>query len=90
MCDNCNSICLVDRFNTPKDYLKCLEYIKGLVSHGNFIIESQTCPLDEVINENGCWSDDFIRHIIVCKKCRSAYICSCDTYHGNGSFRVGR
>lgn len=90
MCDYCNNICLIDHFDTPRDYLKCLEYIKGLVDHGLFIIDSQTCPIDKVENDNGCWSDDIITHIIVCRKCGSAYTCICDTYHGKGEFREGR
>ncbi len=90
MCLVCDNIRLKKRFASPADYMQWLDYIRELLDSGNYEIESQTCDLDKVKDENGCWVDDLIGHTIRCKHCGQAYTCFVDTYHGNGSFRKGR
>ena len=36
MCDYCHNIQKWKRFNAPKDYLACIEYIQQLVTNGGF------------------------------------------------------
>ena len=90
MCDVCNNLELRDVFPNPQAYLDCLDYIKGLIESGDFEMESQTCDLDKVMDENGCFVDDIIGHTIVCKHCGQAFSCCVVTFRGSGSFRKGR
>ena len=88
MCDICENIQLRKCFPKPDDYLACLDYIRGLIDSGDFEMESQTCDIDKVKNQNGCWADDIIEHTIKCKKCWQMFICSAITYKGEGSFET--
>jgi hypothetical protein len=90
MCVVCDNIQLTKWFASPKEYMQCLNYIQKLLDSGDFEMESQTCDLDKVKNDNGYWVDDLIAHTIRCRHCGQAYTCSVDTYHGNGRFREGR
>jgi hypothetical protein len=90
VCGNCNSIILRDSFYSPKDYLNCLEYIQELLNTCNFELVEKSCDLDKIKDENGCWVDDIISHVIQCKKCGKHFTCFIDTYHGRGSFRKGK
>ena len=60
MCEICDKIELRNSFPNPQSYLNCLDYIKGLIDSGDFEMESQTCDLDQVKDENGCFVDDVI------------------------------
>lgn len=64
MCENCLDIILRDSFYLPQDYLNCLDYIKSLVAGGKYKMVKQTCDLDNIKNEKGCWVDDIISHEI--------------------------
>ena len=90
MCDNCKNIILRDSFYSPRDYTNCLIYIQELLNTGNYALIEKSCDLDKTKNENGCWTDDIIVHVIQCKKCGKCFSCSIDTYHGRGSFTKGR
>lgn len=90
MCEICKNVKTIDFFHTPNEYLECLKYLQSLVDSGNFLFESKTCDIDKVKNENGCWIDDIISHVIKCKKCGQCYTCTVVTYRGSGSFRKGR
>jgi len=90
MCEYCSDIILRDYFYSPQDYLNCLEYIKSLIAGGNFKMIKQTCDLDKMQDENGCWADDIITHEIRCKKCGKRYIAFADTHHGGGGFSKKR
>lgn len=90
MCDNCNNIALRNSFYNPKDYLNCLIYIQELLRTSNFVLVEKSCDLDKTQDENGFWIDDVIGHVIQCKRCGKYFTCSIDTYHGRGSFRMGR
>ena len=86
MCENCSDIILRKHFYSAQDYLNCLDYIKSLIADGKFEMVKQTCDLDKVKNENGCWVDDSILHELKCKKCSARYTAHADTYHGGGGF----
>ena len=90
MCGACGDIILRKEFYSPRDYLNCLNYIRELVDSGGFVLEPGACDLDKINDENGCWVDDIIAHVIHCKACGQAFTCFCDTYHGGGGFRKGR
>lgn len=90
MCENCENIRLVKLFNSPYEYLQCVEYIKSLISNGGFELIEGNCPLDRVKDENGYWADDIIYHVIGCEKCGQVYSCCVNTYRGGGAFRKGR
>ncbi len=90
MCEICNKVELRDFFPNPKAYFECLEYIHRLIDSGDFEIESQTCDIDKVTDDNGCFVDDIIAHTIRCKHCGQAFTCSVVTFRGSGSFRKGR
>ena len=90
MCEICEKVKTVDFFPTPKAYLDCLKYIQSLVDSGSFQFESKDCDTDKVKDENGCWIDDVICHVIKCKNCGQCFICGVVTYRGRGSFRKGK
>ena len=58
ICDYCHNIQEWKKFNAPKDYLACIEYIQQLVTNGGFELleEESTCPLNQVETEDG-WAD---------------------------------
>ena len=68
MCDYCHNIQEWKRFNAPKDYLACIEYIQQLVTNGGFELleEESTCPLNQVKTEDG-WADEIMVHMVWCK-----------------------
>ena len=68
MCDYCHNIQKWKRFNAPKDYLACIEYIQQLVTNGGFELleEESTCPLNQVKTEDG-WADEIMVHMVRCK-----------------------
>lgn len=68
ICENCGEIRLVELFQSPYEYLQCIEYIKALVEDGGFELVEGNCALDEVKDENGQWADDIVYHLIKCKK----------------------
>ena len=86
MCDNCNTVILREEFSSPQDYLNCLAYISELVASDQFRIVEQTCSLDAVKDENGCWVNDDIHHKIVCKDCGEWFLAYANTYRGGGRF----
>ena len=88
MCNKCENYQLRKCFPKPDNYLACLEYIRGLIDSGDFEMESQTCDIDKVKNQNGCWADDIIEHTIKCRKCGQIFICSAITYRCGGSFEA--
>lgn len=90
MCEICKKVELKDFFPNPNAYLDCLDYIKGLIESGNFEMESQTCDIDKVLDDKGCFVDDIIHHTIKCKHCGQAFTCCVVTYRGSGSFSKGR
>ncbi len=65
MCEICEKVKTVDFFPTPKAYLDCLKYIQSLVDSGSFQFGSKDCDTDKVKDENGCWIDDVICHVII-------------------------
>lgn len=91
MCNYCHCIQLWKKFDSPKDYLDCIEYINQLIKKGNFefIEEKSTCPLNQVKTEKG-WVDEIMVHMIKCKHCGQFFTCVVNTYRGSGSFRKGR
>lgn len=90
MCERCEKVKLREAFSTPKAYLDCLAYIQFLVDSGSFQFEFKSCDTDKVKDENGCWANDVIRHIIKCKNCGQCFACTALTYRGSGSFRKGK
>ena len=90
MCENCENIRLVKLFKSPREYRRCVEYIKSLVDGGGFELVEGSCPLDKAEDENGCWADDIICHVIRCGKCGQVFSCRVNTYRGGGSFAKGR
>ena len=89
VCKECSDIILWDNFYTPNQYQRCLAYINELLETGKYELIRATCNLDKVKNEEGCFVDDSIYHVIKCKKCGQVFTCYCNTYHGNGSFYKG-
>ena len=90
MCERCEKVKLREAFPTPKAYLDCLAYIQFLVDSGSFQFEFKSCDTDKVKDENGCWANDVIRHVIKCKNCGQCFACTALTYRGSGSFRKGK
>ena len=90
MCSVCDKVELREWFPTPNDYLECLSYIQSLIDSGAFEMESQTCDLDKVMDEDGYFVEDVISHTIRCKHCGQAFSCGIVTYRGSGSFEKGR
>ena len=46
MCDYCHNIQEWKKFNAPKDYLACIEYIQQLVTNGGFeLLEEESTAL---------------------------------------------
>ena len=70
--------------------MQTVEYIKGLISSGDFSLVSGNCPIDEVKDENGKFADDIIYHLIRCETCGQEFSCCVNTYRGGGSFSKGR
>lgn len=89
-CESCNDIRLVRLFRSPYEYLQCIGYIKELIAGGGFELAEGNCSLDEVKDNNGCWADDIIYHVIRCKECGQVFSCCCNTYRGGGGFKKGR
>ena len=89
MCDYCSKINFVERFSSPKDYEKTIEYIMELVEKEGFIFVEGTCPLGEH-RKDGCFIDDIIYHVIKCPKCEQEFTCIVNTYRGGGSFSKGK
>lgn len=88
-CESCENIGLIKLFDSPYEYLKCIEYIKGLIADGGFELVEGNCSLNEV-KKDGQWADDIIYHVIRCKKCGREFSCCCNTYRGGGGFMKGR
>lgn len=91
MCNYCCNIQLWKKFDSPKEYLECIEYINQLIGNGNFelIREESTCSLNQVKTEKG-WADEIMVHTIRCKHCGQIFTCVVNTYRGSGSFRKGK
>ena len=91
MCDYCHNIQIWKKFNAPRDYLACIEYIRQLVANGGFelLAEESTCPLNQVKTEDG-WADEIMVHMIRCKHCGQVFTCVVNTYRGSGSFKKGK
>jgi len=89
MCEDCKSIRLYDYFNSPQDYLECIKYLQELVTSDSFELLSDSVALDKIKDEQGCWVDDIICHVIRCKKCGQRYTCGVNTFRGGGSFKKG-
>lgn len=90
MCEYCSTLKLVDFFRTPKDYESTINYIKLLIKEQGFIQVDGNCEIGCHKNEQGCWIDDIIYHVIKCPKCGQIYSCTVNTYRGGGSFKKGR
>ena len=90
ICNSCSNIILKASFYSPKDYEKCLSYIKKLLQSGNFEVVEKNCEIDRVKDENDHWVDDIIFHTIKCKSCGQVFTCSVNTYRGSGCFKKGR
>ena len=88
ICDYCHNIQEWKKFNAPKDYLACIEYIQQLVTNGGFELleEESTCPLNQVETEDG-WADEIMVHMVRCKHCGQVFTCVVNTYRGSGSFK---
>jgi len=87
MCDTCDDVkTRLRRFYSLDDYRNCIAYIADLIASGQFEMIEQTHPLDAVQNQNGCWCDDIIQHVFICKECGEQYVAFADTYHGVGDF----
>ena len=91
MCDYCHNIQEWKKFNAPKDYLACIEYIQQLVTNGGFELleEESTCPLNQEETEDG-WADEIMVHMVRCKHCGQVFTCVVNTYRGSGSFKKGK
>ncbi len=89
MCEYCSKIKLKDRFSTPDEYEKTIDYIKGLILNQHFIFVEGNCELGCHKDMDGHWIDDIIYHIIKCPKCGQKYSCTVNTYRGGGSFEKG-
>ena len=91
MCDYCHNIQKWKRFNAPKDYLACIEYIQQLVTNDGFELleEESTCPLNQVKTEDGL-ADEIMVHMVRCKHCGQVFTCVVNTYRGSGSFKKGK
>ena len=76
ICDYCHNIQEWKKFNAPKDYLACIEYIQQLVTNGGFELleEESTCPLNQVETEDG-WADEIMVHGTVQTLWTSLYLC---------------
>ena len=90
MCEYCSTLKLVNFFRTPKDYENAINYIKFLIKEQGFIMVEGNCEIGRHKNEQGCWIDDIIYHVIKCPKCGQIYSCTVNTYRGGGSFKKGR
>ncbi|MGX8852866.1 hypothetical protein [Amedibacillus sp. YH-ame10] len=88
MCTHCDSINLKKRFYNPSAYENTLKEIQELINTGDFILIDATCAIEDVRNKEGEWLSDIICHTIACKQCGQRFVCSIDTYHGQGSFRL--
>ena len=87
LCDTCKNI-EVGKFETPEEYFDTLSHLKKLITNENYEIFASDYPIDAVQDENGCWVDDVILHIVKCKKCGALIYCYCDTYHGKGNLTI--
>ena len=92
MCEDCKNVRIIkhfDRFAWDKEYIATAAYIQELLASGKYEMFTCNHPIDALLDENGCWVDDVIWHSIKCVQCNTLFTCSCDTYHGSGSFRKG-
>lgn len=87
LCDTCKTI-KVGRLKTPNAYLATLLHLKELITHDHYEMLAGDYPIDAVQDENGCWVDDAIVHLVMCKKCGALIYCACDTYHGKGNLTI--
>jgi len=82
LCQTCEGIELIKKFNHPDDFLECVERISQLIEKDYALISGSL----KVKDENGYWVDDCIDIEIRCKTCGAVFHCFVDTYHGRGSF----
>ena len=68
--------------------METLSYLKEMIANDNYEMFASDYPIDAVQDENGCWVDDVIVHMVKCKKCGALIYCYCDTYHGKGNLTV--
>ena len=87
LCDICKNV-KVGKFEDPEEYLEILSYLKEMIANDNYEMLASDYPIDAVQDENGCWVDDVISHIVKCKKCGAHIDCYCDTYHGFGRLTI--
>ena len=76
MCDCCRNNLIWKKFDTPRDYLACIEYISQLVADGGFefLTDESTCPLNQVKTDDG-WADEIMVHTIRCRRCGQIFTC---------------
>ena len=86
LCDKCKSF-KCGTFNAS-EYMDILSLLHKKVISDDYQIISGECPIDAVKDENGCWTDDIICHVLRCKRCGARITCACDTYHGNGILTI--
>lgn len=89
MCDYCAKIELKNKFQTPNEYEKAVDYIKELIEIQHFVLIDGNCELGCHKDVNGRWIDDIIYHVVKCPECGQTYTCIVNTYRGGGSFSKG-
>ena len=89
MCDYCSKIESKNKFQTPNEYEKAVNYIKELIDIQHFVLIDGNCELGCHKDVNGQWKDDVIYHVIKCPICGQTYTCTVNTYRGGGSFSKG-
>ena len=87
MCELCDKVVEIAAFSSTEQYMECLDCIKILIKKNCLVPMGQTCGFDDVKNENDTWFSDIIEHKLKCTECGEKFVCFCDTYHGNGSFK---
>ena len=50
MCDCCRNILIWKKFDTPRDYLACIEYISQLVADGGFEFLADEEIIDQIVD----------------------------------------
>lgn len=88
MCEKCGNVRLRSSISSNEEYLDCLQYVQFLVDGGDFKFMEKDCDVDKVKNADGHYVADSLRHAIKCKTCGQCFVCSADTFRGEGSFRI--
>ena len=71
-CEQCDMIPLV-RIHNPNEYIMCIESFNRMIVKGEMELVYATCPLDQIIDEQGRFYTRKLFHQFRCTNCSAVY-----------------